>query len=69
MGVPAATPAPVVARANEALNKVLRDEGTKTRLARLGHAAWQHAAGIPRLPAQQISVLSSRAREAGLEQQ
>ncbi|GGJ09887.1 Bug family tripartite tricarboxylate transporter substrate binding protein [Neoroseomonas lacus] len=70
LGVPAATPAPVVARANEALNKVLRDEELKTRLARLGYTP---RGSTPQefhdFLRNQITVLSSRAREAGLEQQ
>lgn len=70
MAVPANTPAPIVARANAALNKVLGDAELKERLARLGYA--------PRgsTPQQfqdflrnQITVLTARAREAGLEQQ
>lgn len=70
IGVPANTPAPIVARANAALNKVLGDAELTQRLARLGYA--------PRgsTPQQfqdflrnQITVLTQRAREAGLEQQ
>ena len=70
MGVPAATPAPVIARANAAMNKVLGDAELKERLARLGYtprgSTPQEFQDFLR---NQITVLSSRAREAGLEQQ
>ena len=70
LSVPAATPAPIITRANAALNKVLGDEELKARLARLGYAprgsAPQEFQDFLR---NQISVLSQRAREAGLEQQ
>ncbi|MBR0679262.1 tripartite tricarboxylate transporter substrate binding protein [Roseomonas eburnea] len=70
MGVPAGTPAPVVARANAALNKVLADPELKERLARLGYAP---RGSTPQefqdFLRNQITVLSARAREAGLEQQ
>lgn len=70
LSVPAATPAPIITRANAALNKVLGDEELKARLARLGYAprgsAPQEFQDFLR---NQIAVLSQRAREAGLEQQ
>lgn len=70
MAVPAATPAPIITRANAALNKVLGDAELRERLARLGYAprgsAPQEFQDFLR---NQITVLSERAREAGLEQQ
>ena len=70
MAVPAATPAPIIARANAALNKVLGDAELITRLARLGYAP---RGSTPQefqdFLRNQITVLSTRAREAGLEQQ
>lgn len=70
MAVPAGTPAPIVARANAALNKVLRDTELTERLARLGYAP---RGSTPQefqdFLRNQITVLTARAREAGLEQQ
>ncbi|MBR0649667.1 tripartite tricarboxylate transporter substrate binding protein [Roseomonas terrae] len=70
MSVPAATPAPIVARANAALNKVLGDTELKDRLARLGYAPrGSTPAEFQDFLRNQITVLTARAREAGLEQQ
>ena len=60
----------IVARANAALNKVLGDAELKERLARLGYAP---RGSTPQefhdFLRNQITVLTQRAREAGLEQQ
>ena len=70
MAVPAATPAPVIARANAALNKVLGDAELRERLARLGYAPrGSEPEAFRDFLRNQIAVLSQRAREAGLEQQ
>ena len=70
MAVPAATPAPVIARANAALNKVLGDAELKERLARLGYAPrGSSPQEFQDFLRNQITVLTQRAREAGLEQQ
>lgn len=70
ISVPAATPAPIIARANAALNKVLGDAELKERLARLGYAP---RGSTPQefqdFLRNQITVLTQRAREAGLDQQ
>ena len=68
MAAPAGTPAPVIARANAALNKVLQLPELGERLARLGYAprgsepAYFHA-----FLREQIETLTARAKEAGLE--
>ncbi len=70
MAVPAATPAPIIARANAALNKVLGDAELRERLARLGYAPrGSEPEAFRDFLRNQITVLSQRAREAGLEQQ
>jgi tripartite-type tricarboxylate transporter receptor subunit TctC len=70
MGAPAGTPAPVVARANAALNKVLADPAVVAKLEGMGYVTGPGApdrffnflrAEIPRL--------AERARAAGIEQQ
>ncbi|MES2712254.1 MAG: tripartite tricarboxylate transporter substrate binding protein, partial [Pseudomonadota bacterium] len=66
----AATPAPIVARANAALNTVLATAETRERLGRLGFTP---QGGTPAVFVaflrQQISMLSEKAREVGLEPQ
>lgn len=70
MAVPAATPTPIIARANAALNKVLGDTELRERLARLGYAPrGSDPETFRTFMRDQIAVLSQRAREAGLEQQ
>ncbi|GAA0586366.1 tripartite tricarboxylate transporter substrate binding protein [Craurococcus roseus] len=68
MGVPAGTPAPVIARANAALNAVLRSPELAERVGRLGYTP------RPTEPEwfrdflrAQIETLGRQAREAGLE--
>ena len=69
MAVPAATPAPVIARANAAMNKVLASPELAERVGRLGYTPrptepeWfrEYLRG-------QIETLGRQAREAGLEQ-
>jgi len=68
MAVPAATPAPVIARANAAMNKVLASPDFAERVGRLGYTPrptepeWfrEYLRG-------QIETLTRQAREAGLE--
>ncbi|MBW6399574.1 tripartite tricarboxylate transporter substrate binding protein [Roseomonas sp. HJA6] len=70
MAVPAGTPAPIVTRANAAMNKVLEGSELKERLARLGYTPrGSRPAEFQDFLRNQIAVLSERAREAGLEQQ
>ncbi len=70
LSMPAGTPAPVVTRANAVLNKVLGDAELKERLARLGYTPrGSTPAEFQDFLRNQIAVLSTRAREAGLEQQ
>ncbi len=70
MAVPAATPAPIIARANAAMNKVLGDSELRERVARLGYAPrGSEPEAFRDFLRNQIAVLSQRAREAGLEQQ
>ncbi len=70
LSVPAATPAPIVARANAALNKVLADPAVTPRLAQLGYVP---APGRPEafteLLRREIPFLSNLARDSGIEQQ
>lgn len=68
IAAPAGTPAPVVARVNAAVAKVLAEETTRERLARLGYAPramgpeeWRDFLG------RQITDLTRLAREVGLE--
>jgi tripartite-type tricarboxylate transporter receptor subunit TctC len=69
MAVPAATPAPIIARANAAMNKVLASPDFAERVGRLGYTP------RPTEPEwfrdylrRQIETLTRQAREAGLEQ-
>ncbi len=69
MAVPAATPAPIIARANAAMNKVLASPDFAERVGRLGYTP------RPTEPEwfrdylrRQIETLTRKAREAGLEQ-
>lgn len=70
LAAPAATPQPVIARANEALNKVLAQPELRDRLGRLGFnprgSTPQEFEGFLR---GQIETLGARAREVGLEPQ
>lgn len=70
LAAPAATPQPVIARANEALNKVLGQPDLRERLGRLGFnprgSTPQEFEGFLR---GQIETLGARAREVGLEPQ
>lgn len=70
LAAPAATPAPIIARANAALNTVLALPETRERLGRLGFAP---QGGTPAVfeafLRQQIALLSDKAREVGLEPQ
>ncbi len=68
IAAPAGTPAPVVARFNAAVAKVLGEDATRERLARLGYAPramqpeeWRDFLG------RQITDLTRLAREVGLE--
>ena len=68
MGVPAATPAPIVARANAAMNKVLGSPEFAERVARLGYAPRpSEPEAFREFLRGQIETLSRQAREAGLE--
>ncbi|MDI3307149.1 MAG: tripartite tricarboxylate transporter substrate-binding protein [Acetobacteraceae bacterium] len=68
MAAPAGTPAPVIARANAALNKVLQLPELGERLARLGYAPRGSEPEYFRtFLAEQIRTLTTRAKEAGLE--
>ena len=69
MAVPASTPAPIVARANAAMNKVLASTDFAERVGRLGYTP------RPTVPEWfreflrgQIETLTRQARDAGLEQ-
>jgi tripartite-type tricarboxylate transporter receptor subunit TctC len=70
LAAPAATPQPVVARLNEALNKVLAQADVRERLGRLGFTP---RGSTPRefedFLRGQIETLGTRAREVGLEPQ
>jgi tripartite-type tricarboxylate transporter receptor subunit TctC len=70
ISVPAATPQPIIARANAALNKVLADPAVIAKLEGLGYVA---GPGEPdkftNVLRQQIEELAMRARAAGIEQQ
>jgi hypothetical protein len=67
---PVGTPAPVIARANAALNKVLQLPELGERLARLGYAPRGSEPEYFRsFLREQIETLTARAKEAGLEQQ
>jgi tripartite-type tricarboxylate transporter receptor subunit TctC len=68
MAVPAATPAPIIARANAAMNRVLASSDFAERVGRLGYTP------RPTEPEwfrdylrRQIETLTRQAREAGLE--
>ncbi len=68
LAAPAGTPAPIVARINAAVAKVLAEEATRERLGRLGYAprAMQPEEWRDFLQAQ-ITGLTRLAREVGLE--
>ncbi len=70
LSLPAATPQPIVQRANAALNKVLQLPELKDRIGGLGYAP---GGGPPerftQVLQQQITFLTERARAAGIEQQ
>ena len=70
LAAPAGTPAPIVARANAALNQVLADPAVNARLHQLGYAAF------PSTPEEfglylrdQLTVWGERIRLAGLQPQ
>jgi tripartite-type tricarboxylate transporter receptor subunit TctC len=68
LSVPAGTPAPVIARANAALNKVLNQPEFTERVARLGYVPRPTEPEWFRTFLQgQIRELGERAREAGIE--
>ncbi|WP_149536877.1 Bug family tripartite tricarboxylate transporter substrate binding protein [Siccirubricoccus phaeus] len=68
MSAPAGTPAPVVAKANAALNKVLRQGEFAEKVARLGYVPRAEEPEWFRTFLQaQIGELTSRAKEAGIE--
>ncbi len=68
MAVPTGTPAPVIARANAALNKVLQLPELGERLGRLGYAPRGSAPEyFHTFLRGQIETLTMRAKEAGLE--
>jgi tripartite-type tricarboxylate transporter receptor subunit TctC len=70
ISVPAATPQPIIARANAALNKVLADPAVIAKLEGLGYVAGPGEPGkFTAVLRQQIEELAMRARAAGIEQQ
>ena len=69
MTVPAATPAPVIARANTAMNKVLASPEFAERVGRLGYTPRPtEPEWFREFLREQIETLGRQAREAGLEQ-
>ncbi len=70
MVVPAATPAPIVARANAAINKVLADPAIIAKLEGMGYVAGPgEPAKFTETLRRQIPLLVDRARAAGIEPQ
>jgi tripartite-type tricarboxylate transporter receptor subunit TctC len=70
MAAPAGTPAPIIARANAAMNKVLADPAMATKLAGLGYLPGPgEPAKFTQVLRQQIEELTARAKAAGIEQQ
>ncbi|MBR0645040.1 Bug family tripartite tricarboxylate transporter substrate binding protein [Plastoroseomonas hellenica] len=70
LAAPAATPQPVIARANEALNKVLAQPDLRERLGRLGFSPrGSTPQEFENFLRGQIETLGRRAREVGLEPQ
>ena len=68
MGVPAGTPAPVIARANAAMNEVLGSAEFAERVAKLGYVPKPtEPEWFRTFLAGQIKELGERAREAGIE--
>ncbi|MFC7473870.1 Bug family tripartite tricarboxylate transporter substrate binding protein [Dankookia sp. GCM10030260] len=68
MGVPAGTPAPVVARANAAMNKALGSAEFAERVAKLGYVPKPtEPEWFRTFLAGQIKELGERAREVGIE--
>ncbi len=68
ISAPLGTPAPVVARVNAAVAKVLAEDATRERLGRLGYAPRAMAPEEWRdFMAAQITALTRLAREVGLE--
>ena len=66
----AGTPAPVIARCNAALNKVLADPAVVEKLAGLGYIPGPGEPGkFTEVLRQQIEELTMRAKAAGIEQQ
>ncbi|HEY4251639.1 MAG TPA: tripartite tricarboxylate transporter substrate binding protein [Roseomonas sp.] len=70
LAAPAATPAPVIARANAALNTVLAQPDLQERLGRLGYTPrGSTPQEFENFLRGQIETLGARAREVGLEPQ
>ena len=68
MGVPTGTPAPVIARANAAMNAVLRSAEFADRVAKLGYVPKPtEPEWFRTFLAGQIRELGDRAREVGIE--
>ncbi len=69
MAAPAGTPAPIIARANAAMNKVLNSPDFAERVARLGYTPrGTEPERFREFLRGQIETLGRQAREAGLEQ-
>ncbi len=70
ISVPAATPQPIIARANAALNRVLADPAVVAKLEGMGYVTGPGEPGkFTNVLRQQITELAMRARAAGIEQQ
>ena len=70
ISVPAATPAPIIARANAALNKVLAEPAVIAKLEGLGYVPGPGAPGrFTDVLKREIPELAARARAAGIEPQ
>ncbi|WP_169747470.1 Bug family tripartite tricarboxylate transporter substrate binding protein [Belnapia moabensis] len=68
MGLPAATPAPIVTRANAAMNAALADPGFIEKVGRLGYVPRGSTPGeFHAFLRGQIEEMTVRAKEAGLE--
>lgn len=70
ISAPAATPAPVIARANQALNAALRQPGTEARLRQLGFLPFtQTPEQFTQYLRDQLQAWGERVRIAGIEPQ
>ena len=68
MSAPAGTPAPIIARANAAMNKVLASPEFAEKVARLGYVPrGSEPEQFRTILRSQIAELTARAKEAGLE--